>query len=329
MRNHLIDNAKGVLIFLVVLGHYLERADGWQNPVLSIPLTLIYMFHMPAFVFLAGITAKQDRLGVRVANLAIILVMFHIAYVTPVKLISGNYPVSLLQPYWMLWFLLSLIYWTLLLPAINRLPGALLISIIVAIGGGLISSAGYPLSTSRTLIFLPFFVAGHLYGNRILAASQKHTAFRILAIPALLSSATLIWWFGVGFGWLHGSMPYSRLGVDATTGCLIRSGLLALSALSVLALLACLTTAHSFLSRIGRSSLAIFTLHGFPAIIIGKIADHTLQFGDFGNLGLALLASVATTLALAHPSFDSAIRSMTDQILRFATEKAAPRRAAS
>lgn len=28
MRNPLIDNAKGVLIFLVVLGHYLQLADG-------------------------------------------------------------------------------------------------------------------------------------------------------------------------------------------------------------------------------------------------------------------------------------------------------------
>ncbi|EPJ8675541.1 acyltransferase family protein, partial [Acinetobacter baumannii] len=33
MRNLHIDATKGVLIFLVVLGHYLERLIGWNEPL--------------------------------------------------------------------------------------------------------------------------------------------------------------------------------------------------------------------------------------------------------------------------------------------------------
>ena len=54
MRNPLIDNAKGVWIFLVVLGHYLEAVGGWDNLYLGAILSIIYLFHMPAFVFFGG-----------------------------------------------------------------------------------------------------------------------------------------------------------------------------------------------------------------------------------------------------------------------------------
>ena len=65
MRSTLIDNAKGGLIFLVVLGHYLEKSGGWSNQCLNAVLSTIYLFHMPAFVFLVGITTKRDRLRTR------------------------------------------------------------------------------------------------------------------------------------------------------------------------------------------------------------------------------------------------------------------------
>ncbi|MGO2780447.1 acyltransferase family protein [Glutamicibacter arilaitensis] len=54
---HRLDVAKGALIILVVLGHLLEANAGWEARTTRLPLTAIYMFHMPAFVFLAGITA--------------------------------------------------------------------------------------------------------------------------------------------------------------------------------------------------------------------------------------------------------------------------------
>ena len=160
MRNPLIDNAKGVLIFLVVLGHYLEAVGGWDNPYLGAILSIIYLFHMPAFVFLTGVTAKKDRLGERIANLAIILVVFQFAYVVLEVSSDGEWPVGLFQPFWILWFLLSLIWWTLLLPLIARVPYAFAISIMIAAVAGLYPWDGYQISVMRTLTFLPFFVGG-------------------------------------------------------------------------------------------------------------------------------------------------------------------------
>ncbi|WP_332694487.1 IS200/IS605 family transposase [Halalkalibacter lacteus] len=56
-RNPYFDNAKAVLIFLVVLGHILSEFLHEDQLVSSVYL-FIYLFHMPAFVLIAGYFAK-------------------------------------------------------------------------------------------------------------------------------------------------------------------------------------------------------------------------------------------------------------------------------
>src|SRR5699024_8615990 len=72
-RDYRHARAKGILIFAVVLGHLMARTSPWESPVLGAPMYLIYSFHMPAFVFLAGITAKSNRLPERVLNFLVLL----------------------------------------------------------------------------------------------------------------------------------------------------------------------------------------------------------------------------------------------------------------
>ena len=49
MRNYRMDNIRCILIFLVVFGHMLT----WI-PEADTPYRIIYLFHMPAFLFLTG-----------------------------------------------------------------------------------------------------------------------------------------------------------------------------------------------------------------------------------------------------------------------------------
>lgn len=51
-RDYFFDNLKAVLIFLVVLGHFLLPIRG-DNPLVVVK-RLIYVFHMPLFVFISG-----------------------------------------------------------------------------------------------------------------------------------------------------------------------------------------------------------------------------------------------------------------------------------
>lgn len=316
MRNPLIDNAKGVLIFLVVLGHYLEAVGGWDNPYLGAILSIIYLFHMPAFVFLTGVTAKKDRLGERIANLAIILVVFQFAYVVLEVISDGEWPVGLFQPFWILWFLLSLIWWTLLLPLIARVPYAFAISIVIAAVAGLYPWDGYQLSVMRTLTFLPFFVGGVLHGSRIIAALQAYAQWRFLAALIFVATAVVVIPWGLEKEWFYRSTSYTDLGIDGLTGSLISAAFLLLTTTSMFAFLACMTSKPSYVSVVGQNSLAVFVFHGFAVGIVRKvIALNGPPAGPWG-LAFAIVAAVITTLVFAKPVFNAKIRAFSMSVSR-------------
>lgn len=317
MRDHRMDNAKGILIFLVVLGHCLEAVQGWSNPIIRALLTAIYMFHMPAFVFLAGITAKHDQLGRRIANLAILLVLFQLAYVLPLTLKSGAYPVGPLQPFWVLWFLLSMIWWLALLPLIVRLPYPLLIATTVAVLAGLLPWAGYSLSASRTLVFLPFFVAGQVYGRRLLAALPRSPLWALPAVLALAPMAMLLYLADIGHPWLSGYANYDVLSVDGVTGVLIRSGLLLVAALATVAVLVASPAKMGWLSALGSASMAVFLLHGFALKAGGSkglnwVMDH---YGNGAVICAALVFAALVTFVLGRSTIDRAIRNLAAWVL--------------
>ena len=71
------DNLKGILIILVVLGHFLYIY--YDTGLSKYIVNTIYMFHMPAFVFASGYFAKSDstRSKSSVCKLAVAYVIFN------------------------------------------------------------------------------------------------------------------------------------------------------------------------------------------------------------------------------------------------------------
>ena len=67
MYEEWVDRWKGILIFLVVLGHVVGGAYHMTNetvqPSLRLIYKIIYLFHMPAFFFVAGFTFKTSQGG--------------------------------------------------------------------------------------------------------------------------------------------------------------------------------------------------------------------------------------------------------------------------
>ena len=57
-RDYFFDNARAILIFLVVLGHLLQPYTS-EDKFLQALYLLIYSFHMPTFLFISGYFAKN------------------------------------------------------------------------------------------------------------------------------------------------------------------------------------------------------------------------------------------------------------------------------
>lgn len=310
-RNHRLDTAKGILIILVVLGHVLEAVASWDARSTRLPLTAIYLFHMPAFVFLAGITAKTTNLLRRLGTFAVMLLAAQGLYFVVVQLLDLNRSFSPLAPFWILWFLLAMIWWFLLLPVIQRFPNASLAgSVLLAATAGTVGWVDYTLSLSRTAVFLPFFVLGATYGKRILAAVPRLPLAAKLACGAVTVAAWLLLYkLQIDQAWLYGSTPLDRLDIGYPEGIAVRAGLLLVAFIATLGFLTLVPNRTGLLATAGKRSLAVFILHGFVVLICRPYLRTLLDsIGSVLTLAVCLLLTLATVAVLSSPVFDAAIR---------------------
>jgi len=332
-RDPKLDLAKSVLICLVVLGHYIEAADGRWNTDLGYGMRAIYMVHMPAFVFLAGVTAKAAGTVSKVVQWLTLLVVFTAIYRGLDLLVPSVDRISnWTQPYWILWFLLALAAWQALMPLVERFPRSSVVgSVALGVGAGLVPTIGYEFSLSRAATFLPFFVIGAVYGKRFLSAVDRLPGVgRLGLVTVAVSGALYLGSIDLDKFWLYGSRSLSRLSDGAIEGLSTRVVLMAMAFVGLAALWAVLPRREGWFTVPGRRSLAIYLLHGIPVTLLSAWLRDVLDL----PLGTPLLlaASVGltcvTVAVFSLPFWDTAIRQVGTVISRHVPRGAQERRKA-
>ena len=217
-RIHFIDNLKGILILLVVVGHFLMpcRNDAESTMLL---FQIIYLFHIPLFVFVSGFLAKRVYTkekgfrGEKVLSLIVMGILFQIAIVAispgPDKILLyiktanfGSAP----------WYLISLASWYLLTPIFAKskpLP-TIIICVVIGLLSGYFEVFNATLSLSRTFVFLPFFVLGYYCTTERLLAIARSKISIVIAVAA----AAFIAWFCVTKGAILSDYIYLVYGKD-------------------------------------------------------------------------------------------------------------------
>lgn len=201
-RDGRLDSLKGFLILLVVIGHIIGESGITESGAHSIAWggvrIWIYIFHMPLFVLLSGYFTRRNNSSVELVHslkgLASSLIVFQIISLVFLYVIKHEFSaLYLVTPYWTLWYLLSLVFWRIILYYTpNRLLQNpilyLIIASLVSILSGLILPYGRILSIQRTLSFYPFFLLGYYMGNaRIVVPINKTTRIASLLIIVCLS----------------------------------------------------------------------------------------------------------------------------------------------
>lgn len=280
-----LDNARFVLIALVVAGHLLEPLVDTGSLTAAL-YRWIYLFHMPAFVLISGALSKPNMRGRRAMKLATGLLVPYLVFQTlypawDAWLFGTGWSHDYLTPYWLLWYLVSLACWRLLLPLFARLKFALPLAVTIALAAGVAPWIGYPLSLSRTLVFFPLFLLGHLIGAQRLQWMGRARSTQIVATLVLLTAAAGAWLLrDVDPEWLYAATGYAALGSTPLPGAAARLALLAASAACALAMIA-LMPRRTRWAGLGRRSLTAYLVHGF--LVRGLIAA-----GAFTWIGSAL-----------------------------------------
>ncbi|WP_181273186.1 acyltransferase family protein [Brevibacterium oceani] len=316
-RDYRIDRAKGILIFTVVLGHLLARTGPWESPILGAPMYLIYSFHMPAFVFLAGITAKSNRLAERVLTYFVLL-----ATVLPLMWVwmwafGLNPDYEFLRPFWYTWFLLSMAWWMITVPFIERFPRTMLVaSLVVGLFGGMLPILDTELSAARTMAFWPFFVIGKLYGKQIIGWAGSLAIWQKLGFSiAALGVVAYFYHDQVDYNWLYGSLNFAHFKVGVPEGVGLRLIMDIGALLMTLALLSWLSNTKDTLAKIGRNSLAVYVLHGFVVRGLQPVLDDSRNvLHDAIVLLICVALAVVWTGLLSWSPFERALRWWTSTI---------------
>lgn len=277
----------------MVVGHLLETNGGWgwDDPPQRALLTVIYAVHMPAFVFLTGIHARADRVGLRIARLVAVLLVFQVAFLA-FRWMLGAPEADWYWPYWVLWYVMAMIWWQALMPLIARFPlAALGAALGLAVAVGVVDLHGNWFAYSRAAVLLPFFVAGHLWGNRALRVLPVVTARSKATVAAVfLGGVVVLFVLGGDPHWLFGNWGYAQLGVPATQGVLGRISVLLVAVAGVASLIALAPARMPALERAGRHSLAVFLFSVFAVEVYAV---------TLGMWSAGWPAAVAATVALA------------------------------
>ncbi|MCU6432844.1 acyltransferase family protein [Undibacterium sp. Jales W-56] len=272
-RNLRIDNIKAVLIFLVVFGHLIELHITGDHFLRSVWI-FIYSFHMPMFALVSGMLSKaslDDRQSNQlVKNIVIPLFVFEVLYESIELLLKGSLSVysALFAPYWMLWYLMSLLCWRLMLPIFARLQFPVVMALGVSLVASYSESSGYFLSIARTLTFFPFFLLGWKFGPTIFDRTKKRLLLISLPVVAIAIIASFLLKSDFDYRWLYGSYSLSRLGMANLTGTLYQIAQYVLSGVIGLACLHLLSRKNWGLAQIGQRSIYVFLWHGLALIVL-------------------------------------------------------------
>ncbi|GGS61681.1 membrane protein [Planobispora rosea] len=296
VRDPFFDNAKFLAITLVVSGHLIE--DLRDVAVAHAAYFYVYVFHMPLFIVLSGylsrnFTFSSGKARKLISALAVPYVVFELAYALPRLIMYGKLDISLLDPYYLTWFLMSLFLWRLSTPVWQQLRWPLVIAVALSLLSGT-SDLPDELSMNRTLGLLPFYVLGLMLRPEHFARLRRR-AVRVAGAVTLVAGAAvaLAVHAEVKTEWIRWRHANEAIGVDDLTGSLIRLGMLAAGALLVAAFLAVTPSRRTWYSGLGMATMYAYLLHGF----VVKIAERF--YGDWAatSWGVAIVAVSGVGLA--------------------------------
>lgn len=303
-RNYRFDNIKFLLITLVVFGHFLELVGG--QTAISL-YRVIYLFHIPAFLFITGYFARFDPAKILYSFMLPYLLLQILYTLFQSFIISEKNTVSLqfTRPYWLLWYLMTITFYYLLIPFLDTLDPKKQImfvtaSIILSILAGFDKQIGYFLSLSRFFVFFPFFLTGYyLSQNKVLEKKihkKANSLIRLLlSAIGVVVSVIYILNSSIRYQVLYGSYSYEAM----EYGPGVRF-LLILFAFSWITLLVHIVPNKNwkYLSVIGKNTFPIFVLHGFLVKLAAKYTIFT--YHESKNLLLALIITGGILILLGN-----------------------------
>jgi fucose 4-O-acetylase-like acetyltransferase len=325
-RDAFFDNAKYLAIVLVATGHAWEPLRDGSRTVSALYM-LVYAFHMPAFIVIAGyfsrtFDASPQRLRRLVTGVAVPYVVFETAYTFYTRWTDGvpDRPVSLQEPLYLTWFLAALFIWRLTTPVWRSVRWPLPLALAVAMLATTAPSIGEDFDLQRTLQFLPYFVLGLCLKPEHFRLVRRWRV-RIAAVPVFVGALALAYWAvpRLSGAWFYHRDSAQELGAPAWYGPFMTLVVFACSTLLVACFLSWVPGRRMWCTALGAGTLYGYLLHGFVAqgSKYWGWYDPAWVYEPLGEIVVTIVAAVIVTV-LCTPPVRRAFRFVMEPDLKWA-----------
>lgn len=305
IRNYKFDNLKFFLMFLVLFGHSLELFKGDERKLIY---QIIYIFHMPAFIFITGYFAKFQPKKI-VQRYVITYFVFQTLYQIFDAIVmkeTMEFTLQYTKPYWHLWFLMAAGFYYVLIPFLQTQNtkyqvAIIVVSIVASLLVGYDKTVGYTLTLSRAVTFFPFFIAGYYSAKhkkwikKMIGKNQK----KIITIGSVLICIVSISWLKIHA--IKNTVLYASVNYEKASYDMWIRGLLLLFAMAwIIALIGFIPNRKiPLVSVCGQHTFWIFILQGFVLRLEKKYQVY--QYSQEVNLLLAAGSSLILLVVMSYP----------------------------
>ena len=305
-RDARLDNAKFILIALVVIGHAIEPLTDY-GPA-GVLYYWIYFFHMPAFIMISGYLSRSfDSSSTRVEKLvltvAVPYLIFWTIHQTFYAVQRGGLPdsLSLLKPTWTLWFLVALFLWRLSVPLWKRLRWPVATAVVISLFAAT-TDLSSTLSMGRVVSLLPFFVLG-------LSLRREHFVhldrFWVRVSAVVVLAATTVFALpasgGLSREWVFWRDSLTDRDIDPLMPSVgIRLAFMGMALAMTIAMLALTPKRRTWFTSLGTYTLFVYLGHAVVLLVFKASAWYDVLSGAPG-LAVNVALGIALTLLLCTP----------------------------
>ncbi|MEU6573964.1 acyltransferase family protein [Streptomyces sp. NPDC046805] len=319
-RDAFFDNAKYLAIVLVAIGHSWEPLKG-DSRILEAAYTVVYTFHMPAFIIISGFFSRSfdmrpDRLKRLITGVVVPYVLFETAYPLFKRVIDHDphQDISLLDPWYLTWFLCALFIWRMTTPIWKLIRYPLPVALGIAMLATISSSIGDDLDLQRVLQFLPYFVLGLIMKPEHFHMVRRRWV-RIASVPVFAAALVVGWWSvpRMSTGWFYHRASAQELGAPWWTGPVMVLAMFGASLLLTACFFAWVPRRKMWFTALGAGTLYGYLLHGF-LVKAGEYRgwfDASWLHHPLGEIFVTVVAATGVTLLCTSP---------VQRVFRFAME---------
>ena len=309
-RDAFFDNAKYLAIVLVAMGHTWEPMKG-QSRTVDALYVIVYGFHMPAFIIISGYFSRNfdmrpDRLKRLVTGVVVPYILFETAYSLYDRYVGGNsdQTISLLDPWYLTWFLVALFIWRLTAPLWRLVRWPVPLALGLAALACVSPEIGNDLDLQRVLQFLPFFVLGLVMKPEHFQMVRRRSV-RVLSVPVVAAALVVGYWAAprMNDSWFYHRDAAQELGAPWWAGVVMTLALFGCSLLLTASFFAWVPGRHHWFTALGAGTLYGYLLHGFVirASRQWNWLDHGWVQSPAGEVFVTVLAAALITVLCTKP----------------------------